>query len=208
MAAIGTNGLAAMRRLDVKVLKHHGEGDVALGKPLQALLYNLGVGNDAPQLGSGELVVVDDMLVHPLEARGLVESRTALSRVLPTMEDRLPLLLLENALVACVGELGPEPVVIGVLLDLLQRDDVCSHGLELLEDEVFTPSPRKGPLLAIGIDSLCCIQVRQYVPIHHLELLAQPLGVEGSTIADHTARPGLLGGGDDCACGDGHPAHI
>mmetsp|Transcript_88068 Transcript_88068/g.257444 ORF Transcript_88068/g.257444 Transcript_88068/m.257444 type:complete len:312 (-) Transcript_88068:95-1030(-) len=146
------------------------------------------------------------MLVHAFEARRLVEGGTTLCSVLPSVEDGVPLLLLEDALVASLRQLGAEPVVVGVLLHLLQRDDVRRHGLELLQYQVLSPGPRQRPLLTVGIHGLCCVQVCEDVPVHHLELLVQPLGVEGAAIADHPPRARLLGRGDDGACGDGHAA--
>mmetsp|Transcript_51228 Transcript_51228/g.122748 ORF Transcript_51228/g.122748 Transcript_51228/m.122748 type:complete len:204 (+) Transcript_51228:1026-1637(+) len=122
------------------------------------------------------------------------------------MKDRIPLLLLKNALVASFCQLRPEPLVIGVLLHLLQRDDVCSHRLQLLHDEVLPPSPGQGPLLAVRIDRLGGIQIGQDIPIHHLELLVQPLCVESGPVGDHAATACLLGRGDDSPSGDGHAA--
>mmetsp|Transcript_17523 Transcript_17523/g.52713 ORF Transcript_17523/g.52713 Transcript_17523/m.52713 type:complete len:361 (+) Transcript_17523:1043-2125(+) len=197
-----------MRRLDVHVLENRGQRDVALREPLDALLCGRQVRDEAADLAGRELVVVDDVLVDPLEARGLVEGRAALRRVLPAMEDRVPLLLLEDALVAGLRELRTEPVVECVLLHLLQRDDVGGHGLQLLQDQVLAPAPRERPLLAVRVDGLGGVEVGENVPVHHLELLAQPLGIERAAVADHPACAGLLRSGDDGARGDRHAAGL
>mmetsp|Transcript_47307 Transcript_47307/g.143835 ORF Transcript_47307/g.143835 Transcript_47307/m.143835 type:complete len:348 (+) Transcript_47307:1010-2053(+) len=145
------------------------------------------------------------MLVYPLEAGRLVKRPATLGSVLPAVEDGIAFFLLENALVASLRQLWSEPVVIGVLLDLLQRDDVCSHGLQLFQDQVLPPCPRQRPLFAIRVDRLRRVEVRQNIPIHHLELLAQPLCVESPAVANHAACPRFLGRGDDGAGGDRHP---
>mmetsp|Transcript_18701 Transcript_18701/g.44365 ORF Transcript_18701/g.44365 Transcript_18701/m.44365 type:complete len:205 (+) Transcript_18701:1047-1661(+) len=122
------------------------------------------------------------------------------------MKNGLPLLRLKNALVAHLRQSGPEPVIKGVLLHLLQGDDVGGHRLQLLDDEVLAPIPGERPLLAVGVHILSRIEVCQNVPVHHLELLAEPLRVEGPAIADHLSHSCLLRRGDHCACGDGHHA--
>mmetsp|Transcript_85337 Transcript_85337/g.241876 ORF Transcript_85337/g.241876 Transcript_85337/m.241876 type:complete len:215 (+) Transcript_85337:443-1087(+) len=204
VAAVGPRRLAAVRRLYVQVLQDHCQPYVALGEPLEALLGILGVLDYQGHLGCRELVVVDDVLVHTLEAGGLVEGGAALGGVLPPVEDRLPLLLLEDTLIPRLRELRPEPVVVGVLLHLLERDDVRGHGFQLLQDQVLPPRPRQRPLLAVGIYGFCGVQVRQNIPVHHLELFAQPLGIEGAAVADHPTCPCLLRRRDNRACGDCH----
>mmetsp|Transcript_77405 Transcript_77405/g.196679 ORF Transcript_77405/g.196679 Transcript_77405/m.196679 type:complete len:358 (+) Transcript_77405:878-1951(+) len=187
------------------VLEDDGQGDVALGQPLQTSFSTGSVGHDATNLGGRELVIVHHMFVDPLETSGLVKSCATFRCVLPPVEDGFSLLLLEDAFVSSLGKLRAEPIIVCVLLDLLQRDDVCSHRLQLFQDQVFPPCPRQRPLLAIGVDRLCGIQISEHVPVHDLELLAQPLGIESPSIANHPACPRFLGCGDDRACGDSHP---
>mmetsp|Transcript_25998 Transcript_25998/g.75085 ORF Transcript_25998/g.75085 Transcript_25998/m.75085 type:complete len:209 (-) Transcript_25998:197-823(-) len=174
---------------------------------LQALVVHRdALAQHGPHLVLRRLVVLDDVLVHPLEARCLEEGGAALNDILAAVEDGVALFALVHALVALLGELRPEPVVVGILLDLLERDDVRGHGLQLLENQVLPPAPREGPLFAVGVHRLRRIKVGQDIPVHHLELLAEPLRVEGATVGDHSARPRLLRGGDDGAGSDGHAA--
>mmetsp|Transcript_133621 Transcript_133621/g.316722 ORF Transcript_133621/g.316722 Transcript_133621/m.316722 type:complete len:278 (-) Transcript_133621:121-954(-) len=120
------------------------------------------------------------------------------------MEDRISLLLLEEAIVAIGSQLWLEPLVEGILLNLLKSDNICTHGLHFLDDEVLAPIPAEGPLLAVGVDILRGIEIGQDVPIKNLELLLQPLRVEGSTVADHLAHPGFLWRRNDRSGGDRH----
>mmetsp|Transcript_66673 Transcript_66673/g.171671 ORF Transcript_66673/g.171671 Transcript_66673/m.171671 type:complete len:251 (+) Transcript_66673:960-1712(+) len=208
MTTVRPSCLGTMRRLDVQVLEHRGQRDVSLREPLNTLLRLIRVGDEAADLASRELVVVDNVLVHSLKARGLVEGGAALRRVLAPVEDWLALLRLEDALVARLCKLWAEPVVIGVLLYLLQRDNVRGHRLQLLQDKMLAPTPRERPLLAVWVDGLRGVQVRQDVPVHHLELLAQPLCVEGPAVADHSPRASLLRCGDDRTRGDRHASRL
>mmetsp|Transcript_87289 Transcript_87289/g.226698 ORF Transcript_87289/g.226698 Transcript_87289/m.226698 type:complete len:289 (-) Transcript_87289:431-1297(-) len=207
MASVRTCCLALVCGLDVQVLEDDSQRDVPLGEALEALLGHLGIRDEAAHLCRRKLVIVNDVLVHSLETRGLEEGCAAFGRVLPAVEDGLSLLLLEDALVTRLQELRTKPIVISILLDLLQCNDVCCHGLELLEDQVLAPSPGQCPLLTVWVNRFCRIQVREDVPIHDLELFAQPLGIEGATVADHPASPRFLRRRDDGARGDRHASH-
>mmetsp|Transcript_35139 Transcript_35139/g.79274 ORF Transcript_35139/g.79274 Transcript_35139/m.79274 type:complete len:209 (-) Transcript_35139:260-886(-) len=72
---------------------------------------------------------------------------------------------------------------------------------------MFPPCPRQSPLLAVGEDGLRGIKVGEDVPVHDLELLAQPLGIESAAIADHAPRPRFLGCRNHRARGDGQHSH-
>jgi len=69
---------------------------------------------------------------------------------------------------------------------------------------VLAPCPGECPLFTIRIYRLCGVQVRKDVPIHHLELFAEPLCIEGPTVAYHSSCPCLLRSGDDSSGCDGH----
>mmetsp|Transcript_827 Transcript_827/g.1827 ORF Transcript_827/g.1827 Transcript_827/m.1827 type:complete len:208 (+) Transcript_827:889-1512(+) len=139
-----------------------------------------------------QLVIVNDMLVHPAKSRCLVEGGASFRSVLPVVKHSLSLLLLKDALIPFCSQLWFEPIIISVLLDFLQCDDVGCHALQLFQDQMLPPRPRERPLLAVRIERLCGIHICKNIPIHHLELLYQPLSIESAAIADHSPRPGLL----------------
>mmetsp|Transcript_48449 Transcript_48449/g.113468 ORF Transcript_48449/g.113468 Transcript_48449/m.113468 type:complete len:507 (-) Transcript_48449:121-1641(-) len=193
-----------MSVLHVPVLQDNSQGNVAFGESLVHLLLLLLVPHVVRDFLLGKPVVVEDSLLHSLKPGDSPERRAALAGVLPTVEDRISLLLLEQAVVAIGSQLRLEPLVEGILLDLLQGDDVCAHGLHLLDNEVFSPIPAKRPLLTVGVNVFRGVKVGQDVPVKDLELLLQPLRIEGSTVADHLAHAGFLWRRDDRPCRDCH----